>query len=95
MLAWSRRCTIIVLAGAIALAPLSTHAAFAAPAAKRSARAERQEVRQGALLATLSRVHELLAQALALVSSDPAPSSSTPPSGPSGDNGAGIDPNGS
>jgi hypothetical protein len=61
----------------------------------RSARVERQQVVQPGLLpAALSYVHGLLARALAVVTPSPVPERPPAASSLAGDNGAGIDPNG-
>ncbi len=85
---WNRRLAVIVLVGA-SLAPTST---LAAAAASQPVHAE-SRVAQGILPAALTFFKSLVDRAL---TSSPAPVPGGPKtsSNPTGDNGAGIDPNG-
>jgi hypothetical protein len=91
---WERRFAVLVLAGACALAQTSTGPV---EAAGRAVHVERQASQQGILPVVFSFFKTLAEKALASVSPAPVPGgpkTSSPLGNPSGDNGAGIDPNG-
>lgn len=99
MKAWDRRLAVWVLVGTVAVAGASTAAASPGRAGHRQARTEHLEPGElGILPATLSFFNRLVEKAIAVVSPTPTPSDpgrpATPQGGGTGDNGAGIDPNG-
>ena len=96
MKVWDRRLAVLILAGAVTVAGSATASAGTRYPGRRLARTEVRE--PGILPATLSFFNRLVEKAIAVVSPTPTPAGpDTPPSTPqggSGDNGAGIDPNG-
>jgi hypothetical protein len=103
MKAWDRRLAVLVLVGTVAVAgspAVSESEAWAASAGtgrtgRRPAHTEPGGL--GILPAILSFFNRLVEKAIAVVTTTPAPDgpdTSSTPQGGSGDNGAGIDPNG-
>jgi hypothetical protein len=96
MQVWNRRLAVVVLVGA-SFAPTSAMAATAAAVtgtAGRSVHAERRASQEGILPAAFSFFKTLVEKALTSVSPAPVPGGPRTSANPSGDNGAGIDPNG-